>query len=76
MPVNKVPENLAIVQHYMKQAMPDISPVLRQQSWDILGMFASKMRRCGRWCIARHMAKRGFPVEMALAAIYFNNYRG
>ena len=73
---NNTKPSMKLVHRYMCRAMSDISPILRPQAWGMMTMFASKMRRCGRWCIARHMAKRGFPVEMALAAIYFDNYRG
>ena len=68
---NNAKPSMVLAHIYMQQAMPDISPILRPSAWGILHMFASKMRRSGRWCIARHMAKRGFPVEMALAAIYY-----
>jgi hypothetical protein len=49
----------------------ELAPALRKDIWPIVGEFAAYRKRWGVYAATRYMAKRGFPIELALAAIYY-----
>ena len=49
----------------------ELAPALRGSVWTLTREMNGRMKRCGRWATARYMAKRGFPIELAFAAIYY-----
>ena len=52
-------------------ASMELAPALRMQLHTLLDEFSTRMKRQGRWATARYMHKRGFPIELALMAIYY-----
>ena len=63
---------LVVVHQYVTKVelSRDLAPALRKNIWNLVNEFSSRMKRQGRWATARYMHKRGFPIELALAAVY------
>jgi hypothetical protein len=72
MPLNTAQMIVACVSYKIKAELSrEIAPALRHDVWGLIDEMAMRMKRCGRWNTARYMQKRGFPIELALAAIYY-----
>lgn len=57
--------------HMSTVDMYDIPPAMRGIEEWIVAVMARNARKWGRWAAARWAAKRGFPIELVLASIYY-----